>query len=381
MKIILLTSSLNSGGAERVATTLCNAWAARGNEITLIPTFSGGGNPFYSVDARVNLKYLAAEVMTGGQNRTSGKNHFKRLWALRRMIVDSRPDVVIAFLPNVSVAAILATSFTGIPCIACERSDPLAQPIGSFWSTACKILYRFADAVTVQTESVAQRIETIYPNLQRIAVMPNPLPDELLAIPPKEYRVVNSSERRTLISVGRLSSEKRPDRIIEAFARIADRHPEWDLKMVGDGPMRATLEKLVRDCRLADGRVRLVGRTSNPWPIMKDADAFILASAYEGFPNALLEAMALGVPSISTDCNSGPREISENGTLATLVTSDDDDALSNSLDKFLANSELRKILSESGSKSVRQRFNLDAVLKHWDQLIQGLAHTRMDRHQ
>src|SRR5689334_6479056 len=105
MKIILLTSSLNAGGAERVATVLCNAWAARGDTVTLIPTFSGGGTSFYEISDEVETIYLADVVRA---RRKTPWTYARRLAALRRLIQERDPDVVVSFLPNVNVAAILS---------------------------------------------------------------------------------------------------------------------------------------------------------------------------------------------------------------------------------------------------------------------------------
>lgn len=370
MRIVFLISSLGSGGAERVAATLCNAWAARGYDVILVPTYSGGGSPFYAIDPRVSLRYLADEVGHG----QGGKRHLRRLRVLRRMIRAGRPDVVVSFLPNVNIAALAATAFTGIPCVIGERSDPIAQPIGRFWTTACRLFYRFADAVTVQTESVAQRIGTIYPGLKRVTVLPNPLPPELLVLPPRDPDSRPVSGRRVLLSMGRLSAEKRTDRIVAAFARVADRHPSWDLQVVGDGPLREALQQQVERCGLPAGRVSLLGRSHAPWQLMRGADAFVLASAYEGFPNALLEAVAVGLPSISTDCRSGPREISDEGQVVRLVPTDEPTALAGALDELLSDAGLRRRLSEAGPGSVRDRFSLSTVLARWDTLFREVTH-------
>jgi GalNAc-alpha-(1->4)-GalNAc-alpha-(1->3)-diNAcBac-PP-undecaprenol alpha-1,4-N-acetyl-D-galactosaminyltransferase len=369
MRIVLLTSSLDAGGAERVATTLCNAWVARGDEIILIPTFSGGGRPFYSLSKKIKLIYLADEVSTHKIKLNTRKNYMIRLKILRNIIVRHNPSLVISFLPNVNIAAIGATIFTRIPCIICERSDPTIHPISPFWSIACRLFYRFADAVTVQTQSVAQRIGEVYPRLKRVTVMPNPLPEELMAMEPRDPDATPNDGRQVLLSVGRLSAEKRPNRIIHAFAALAGKYPTWDLHLIGDGPMRQGLARQIEACGLAPGRVKLLGKNPDPWPAMKKADAFILASAYEGFPNALLEAVALGVPSISTDCRSGPREISDDGRALRLVPPDDDRALTLALDEFLGDPALRRQLSEAGAASVRARFELGMLLRQWDTLF------------
>lgn len=375
MNLVFLTNNLSAGGAERVTTTLSNVWSVLGVNVVLIVTFKEVCDPFYPLDPRVQLRFLANEV----NGSRKGKHHLHRLLTLRRMILETRPDVVVSFLPNVNIAAILATAFTGIPCVIGERSDPLDQPIGRLWSMACQMLYRYADAVTVQTDSVANRIGKIYPALKWVAVIPNPLPNELVELQPRIPRGAPSNGRRVLLSVGRLSIEKRTGKIIDAFAQVADRHPDWDLHLVGDGPLRETLLQQIDDCGLQIGRVQLLGRSHEPWKLMRDADAFVLASAYEGFPNALLEAVALGLPSISTDCNSGPREISDNGSVVCLVPTDDHKALVEALDAMMGDEHLRIKLSHEGAKSVRQRFVLGEVLKLWDLLFERVLAARHRR--
>ena len=372
MKIVFLLSSIGSGGAERVAVTLCNAWVAQGFDVTLIATFSQGGIPFYKPTDGVRLRYLSEEVGPSG----SGKKLLRRLLTLRRMILKSHADVVVSFLPNVNVAAIAATAFSGIPCVIGERSDPQMHPIGRLWSLACRLMYRFADTVVVQTDSVAQRIPAIYPKLKRISVIPNPLPSELFELPHRSPNTA-STGRNILLSAGRLSEEKRIDRIIEAFVQVADKHLGWDLHLVGEGPLRQKLQKQIDDCGLQNGRICLLGQRKDLWKLMQKSDAFIMASAYEGFPNALLEAVAIGLPSISTDCKSGPKEISDNGKVVYLVPPNDHQALTVALDTLLGDAEMRSKLSYEGSASVRKRFSLQKILNQWDVLFQKVS---KDRH-
>ena len=153
MKILFLISSLGAGGAERVASTLCSAWAERHDEVTLISTYSASeGEAFYSLHPAVKLIQLSELILV---KPNKGKNYWQRLRQLRKQIVENKPDLVISFLPNVNIAAILATSFTGVPCIISERSNPELQKLPWYWSLACRLMYRFADALTVQTQHVS----------------------------------------------------------------------------------------------------------------------------------------------------------------------------------------------------------------------------------
>jgi glycosyltransferase involved in cell wall biosynthesis len=367
MKLIFLVSSLGSGGAERVAVTLCNAWASRGNQVTLIATFSGGGDIFYSVNKAVEILQLPSQNAKIGSLYYK-KRRFTRLIMLRNLIIDRQPDIVVSFLPNVNIAAILTTYNTRYKLIIGERSDPSARPKNGLWHFACKLLYRRADCLTVQTNSVATTVSNIYSNLKKVAVLPNPLPFD---IPVRSLDFVNG-DRKILLSLGRLSSEKQVDQIISAFSLLSEKFPEWDLHIYGDGPLRASLIQQVKDAGLI-GRVRLMGNTSSPWAVMAEADLFVMASQYEGFPNALLEAMGVGLACVSTDCRSGPREISENGRVASLVPSGVHSALVEALAQLMGNDAARESLGRQARESVIRRYSLPSVLQAWDAVFDEIG--------
>lgn len=365
MKITLLTSSLASGGAERVATTLCEAWATRGDQVTLIPTFSGGGQPFYKISDAVEVIYLANVV---GIKQKSLGSYAKRLFTLRRLIAERRPDVVISFLSNVNIAAIFASAFLRIPLIICERNDPSSEISSGFLKFACRLTYRYADMLTVQTETVAEKAIKIYPRLKQVRSIPNPLPDGVIAIAKSSlYR-----PRKTLLSLGRLVAQKQVNVIINAFTEVAPHFEEWDLHIYGEGPLKIEIEEQVRNLGL-QGRVFLKGDTTEPWQIMADADAFVMASRYEGFPNALLEAMGVGLPCVAFDCPSGPREITGNGEYAMLVKPDDQNGLVMALEKIMRDEILGIELGKRARASILDRYRVSGVLDRWDQLFRDVG--------
>jgi GalNAc-alpha-(1->4)-GalNAc-alpha-(1->3)-diNAcBac-PP-undecaprenol alpha-1,4-N-acetyl-D-galactosaminyltransferase len=364
MKIILLTSSLAAGGAERVATTLCNAWTARGDQVALISTFSGGGQPFYKISDAVEVIYLANVV---GIKRKSLGSYAKRLFALRRLIAERRPDVIISFLENVNVAAVLASPFMGIPLIICERNDPSSEPRSKFWEFACQLTYRYADMLTVQTEAVAEKVMQIYPRLKQVRSIPNPLPDGAAIAKSVLYR-----RRKTLLSLGRLVAQKQVNIIINAFAEIAPHFKEWDLHIYGEGPLKIEIEEQICNLGLQE-RVFLKGLTAEPWQVMADADAFVMASKHEGFPNSLLEAMSVGLPCAVFDCPSGPREITSNGKYAMLVKLDDQNGLITALEKIMSDESFGVELGNQAKTSILLRYSLSAVLDRWDQLFREVG--------
>lgn len=363
MNICFLISSLNNGGAERVATTLCNTWAGRGDTVTLIMTYSGKATCFYSVSAEVELICLADLVGVSGRGAWK---YGERLLALRSLIKERKPDVVISFLSNVNVTAILSSAFLRVPVIVCERVDPSFE-YPWLLTTFCKATYRFADVLTVQTDSVAERITHFYPGLRKVRSIPNPLPDAIAKV-----ALSRSGTRRVLLSAGRLAPQKQPGRLIEAFAKAAAHFPDWDLHMYGDGPLRAELERQAQAIGVRD-QVIFSQATTSLWEIMGRADAFAMVSRYEGFPNVLLEAMGIGLPCVAFDCPSGPREITRNGQDALLVPLDDHEALVAALKKIMGSQDLRAKIGAQARKSVLSRFNLSTVMHKWDCLFDELG--------
>jgi glycosyltransferase involved in cell wall biosynthesis len=362
MNIVMLVSSMGSGGAERVASTLVNAWAKRGDTVTLVVTYSGRGTCFYPLADNVRLIYLAD---LAGRNRRGLRGYAARFAALRAFIRSSRPDVVISFLTNVNVTAILASSGLHVPVIACEHNDPSADGRSRFWRLACRFVYPRASLVTLLTDNVVAPFRQMVPRMPRLAVMPNPLPDELFE-QPRAHTPANG--RKRLISVGRLHEQKQYDVLIAAFAALADAFRDWDLWIWGDGPERAKLEAQIKDAGLG-ARVFLPGKTASPWTEMAGAEIFALSSRFEGLPMALMEAMGLGVAAIAFDCRSGPRELTRDGSDGVLIPPGDVEAMVRGLRQLIADDALRVELGRKAAHSIRERYSVQAVLTLWDALF------------
>ncbi|ANY17636.1 glycosyltransferase family 4 protein [Bordetella pseudohinzii] len=361
MKIVLAVSSMHAGGAERVAATLANAWAARGDQVTLLPTFSGGGDCFYPLDPKVELLWLARAVPASGTLAP-----LKRLLGLRRLIRERRPDVLVSFLTNVNVGAILATRGLKQPLIVCERTNPVVDTTtGKVWRRLRRWLYPCADVVTVQAEDTVAPFAAQVPGIRHLAVIPNPLPAELLDAPLAAL-APDAQGRRRLMAMGRLVPDKQFGLLIDLFAELAPAHPDWDLWIWGEGPQRQALEARVAQLGMRQ-RIRLPGRTSEPWEALSQSSAFVLSSAVEGFPNVLLEAMAKGLPCAAFDCPSGPREMTRDGADALLLR--EPPAMRDALDRLMSDAALRAELGRRAAHSVRERYALSKVLAQWDDLF------------
>ncbi|MFL9922554.1 glycosyltransferase family 4 protein [Paraburkholderia fungorum] len=365
MKIVLVASSMESGGAERVAAVLSEAWSARGDTVTLVATYSKRGGCFYPVSDKVRMIYLTDRIK-GNARAIFG--YAAKLAALRKLFVEAQPDVIVSFLTNVNISAILASRGLHVPVIACEHNDPVADGRSTLWKLLCRLVYPRATAITFLSESIAMAFrEKNAGTAPHIAVVPNPISDELLGI----AKIQRADGRKRLISVGRLHPQKQYALLIESFARIAGEFDAWDLWIWGEGPERSMLTDRIAALGLGD-RVFLPGRTKAVWDEMAAADAFVLSSRFEGMPMALMESMALGVPAVAFDCRSGPRELTRDGQDGLLIPPGDAAALAAALRRLLADDALREELGSKGARSIRERYSVDAILPVWDRLFTRL---------
>jgi glycosyltransferase involved in cell wall biosynthesis len=269
------------------------------------------------------------------------------------------------------VATILASAGLGIPVIVCERQDPFVAATLPSQRLARYFTYPFADALMVQTQAVAEKYAASEQKLHRIRVIPNPLKEGVLEI--RKHDSVDKS--KCLIAVGRFDRNKQFNLLIKVFARLVRYHVDWSLRIVGEGPLRATLQQQIIDLGIEDS-VELSGQSANVEDDMADSDAFVLTSASEGFPNALLEAMAIGLPCVTFDCPSGPREMSMDGQVALLVPLNDEQALEGALERLMLDADLRQSLGIQARASVVARYALDKVLVQWDALFEDVAACR-----
>ena len=364
MKITFVTSTLTSGGAERVISLLANNFAERGYEVEMIALTSISPD-YYPLDSKV--KFIHADKVSKG-------GLLGELWWFRKHIKKEQPDVVIAFMEAVYEFVLLALLGTKVPVISSERKDPAT--LGPLRKILRWILLPTATAHVVQTQHIKQ-----YYN-QRIQkkthIIYNPVNERVFET---SYDNANDDENSGLrikderlnriISVGRLYPQKNQKMMIEAFAKIAPKFPEWSLVIYGEGPERDSLESLVSNLKsLVSSRISLPGRCETVIEEVAKSKVFCLSSDYEGMSNAMIEALCVGTPVISTKV-SGTDELIRDGENGLLVDIGDTDGLAKAFEKLLSNQELREKLGQEGQKLANQ-FKTDTIVDLWENLVHRL---------
>jgi glycosyltransferase involved in cell wall biosynthesis len=369
LRIAIAIHSMSAGGAERVAATLANAWSARGHQVAIV-TLAPESLDSYPLHPDVKRIALGLAWKSGSIAAAIGFN-MRRIGALRRVLRQLSPDVVLAMMTTSNVLAVLAMLGSGVPVVTSERTHPGSSPIGRLWGMLRRYTYPHAQAVVALTRESAEWLETHCPG-SRTTVIANPISWPLTAAEPrKDPGDTVASGRRMLLAVGRLSPEKGFDCLIRAFARVADAHSQWDLVILGEGPERPRLERHVEQSRVG-ARIHLPGRAGNIGDWYARADLFVLSSRFEGFPNALVEAMSYGCPAVSFDCDTGPRDVIRPDVDGLLVApARGEDGLADALSQLMSDDDRRRQMG-ARARDVRERFSLASICQQWEALFSEL---------
>jgi GalNAc-alpha-(1->4)-GalNAc-alpha-(1->3)-diNAcBac-PP-undecaprenol alpha-1,4-N-acetyl-D-galactosaminyltransferase len=360
MKIALLTASLSGGGIARAISTMANHWVEQGRSVTLVSFDHPDVRPQYPLSPEVTV--VATDLIQNSRGVGEALlNNFSRVRAIRRTITGISPDVVISFGDQMNVVALLGLFGSGLAVLVAERVDPGRHHIGRLWSGLRSLTYRWAKCVVVQTSRSAGRFPQHI--RQKAVVIPNPVPP----MPQRASGRPDVQDFYTIVAMGRLDPQKGFDILIEAFASVAVNRPDWNLVIFGEGPERGRLEALCRRLSLGE-RVSMPGVTSEPAEALSKADLFVLSSRYEGFPNALCEAMAAGLAVIATDCDSGPAEIMHPDEDGLMVPVDDTVALAGAMARLMDDKALRKRFGANASR-LPERFPVVAIMGKWDSIV------------
>lgn len=362
-KILFHLNCFEQGGAERVVSNLVNRLVSEDYEI--IAATEWYGEVEFALDDRVR------RVHVGLREQDENKNRFTkirlRFQYLRDLIKEEKPDLVIAFTRRPNYRALVSAIGTGVPVVPAVRQDPKSYYNSPVDKILIPLLYRKAAGCVFQTK---EQMACFPASLQkRSKIILNPVNDKYLNVPKPDVR------EKTVVQSGRLVDFKNQAMLIKAFFKVHEKHPDYDLKIYGGDSFDGTkqlLEKLIHENH-AEAYITLMGASDRLEEQLPRASVYAFSSDYEGMPNALLEAMTLGMPVVATDCPcGGPGTVIQNEVNGLLIPVGDEAAMTAGINRLIEDREFAEKLGENARK-ISDRINGRAVLEQWKDYIEEIA--------
>lgn len=360
MNIICYINKLNDGGAERVMSVLANGLVTKGHDVTLVTDYSVK-NEYVLLDGvhRIVLDGELGQQKKNGVTRTVG-----RALRLRKLCKDAKADVVVSFMRLANFRAILATRFLKTKNLISVRIDPKIGYRSKSAKQIAKWIYPMTDGCVFQTDEAKAWFAPKVQKKSRIIF--NPVSDAFFKTTPA------AMQEKRVVTCGRLDGQKRFDLLIDAFHKVCDEFPEYKLEIYGVGALQEKLQAQIDTLGRQD-RIKLMGRCEDVPNTIKTASLFVLSSDFEGLPNALMEAMALHLPVVSTDCGGGgARALIEDGVDGLIVPCNNADALAEAIRKNLADPEAAKLRGEKAGEKAKG-FSTENIVVQWETYIKQIV--------
>ncbi len=354
--ILFYINSIHDGGAERVILQLAYRFSLAGYRSVLVTSFVDKN---FEYEVPSGVERISIEQDEIKQSRL--KRNISRIKALRKICKTYKPKAVVSFMGEPNFRNMCATVGLPLKKIISVRNDPNREYSGRISRLVGKYLLPFADGCVFQTEDAkawfSKRLQ------KKSAVIYNAVAEEFF-----ETAYIGG---KNVVTLGRLSQQKNQAMLIDAFSKIADKFPECNLEIYGEGILKDDLQQKIIDLKMQD-RIKLMGATNDSASVLANAKCFVLSSDYEGMPNALMEALTVGVPSIATDCPcGGPKMLINSGENGLLTPVGDTTALAAALTEVLGNQELAGKLSQN-AKINAQNFKPDIIFEKWQKYIEGI---------
>lgn len=349
MRVLFVVDSFAEGGAGRVVARLTQVFEKKGNAVAVLPVFDNTIIYPVAQNAKVYKTFdnpLAESVL-------------KRSKLIRDCAKDFKADTVIAFLTYINIYAVIAGFGQKWKTFISERNNPYVDPQNQKLRTIRKFVYPFANGLICQTPDAKEYFSRFIQ--RKSAVIPNPVSEEI----PNPY---TGKRTKRIVSAGRLTKQKNYYLAIDAFAKIADKYPEFTYEIYGQGEEHDRLTDYIQKSGL-NGRVLLKGQSSHLMEDINNASVFLMSSDYEGMSNSLIEALAMGIPVISTDHPIGGAKMLITDQLnGLLVPVNNVDKMAEALDKVLGNPAFAQSLSSNAS-AIKDALNIDAIGEQWIQFV------------
>ncbi|MBP3735902.1 MAG: glycosyltransferase family 4 protein [Lachnospiraceae bacterium] len=364
-KVCLFISSMHKAGAERVMLLIAKELVRRGKEVTLVTQWDDRGKPdAFAVPDTIRRRFseLTEKELTGSRI----VNFIRRYRKLRKIWKEEKPDLILSFIGKNNVMAVQTGARLHIPVVAAVRGDPSLEYTDTRLKKAAFGVYPKAAGIVLQTQDgrlfFPERIR------KKSVILPNPI-DPSFCLPPYE-----GAREKTIIAVGRIDENKNQRMLMDAFAALSERFPEHRLLLVGTGPAEKELAAYAKTLPCGD-RISFPGNLDDIASAIRPASLFVLTSDTEGMPNALLEAMALGIPVISTDCPcGGPRQLIRDGENGLLVPVRDTNALAAAMERILSDPAAAEKMG-TAARSVQETYAPDKALAAWAEYLESVWET------
>lgn len=359
MKYLFINASLTDGGSERVMTMLANQFADSGQDTAMLllrekSTANYGVSP--------NLKCHQCHYGT----RNKLKILLKRISQVRAYVREYDPDVIVSFMWDINIFVLLACLGLHKKVIISERNHPhsaLENPYRAIQrSFGHRFVYLLADCIVLQTEQVRQYFRMAVQ--KKCVVIPNPINPSL----PEAWE---GEREKRIVAAGRFTEQKNFPMLIRAFARFWKQHPEYELVIYGEGNLRADYTKLIAELGM-DGCIKLPGYVSNVNEKMRSAAIYVSSSDFEGISNAMLEAMAMGIPSICTDCPvGGASMVIESGQNGILIPVGGEQELYEQMCRLIEDRTAAAVMSDN-AQLVKETYSIEKVADRWLRVMQEI---------
>lgn len=356
-KIMFYIGNINKGGAERVMTNLIAYFCEQGYDVALVNDRPGQDG--YCLPSQVRRLYLEQQPATNFLIRT-----FLRVQRLRRILKQEKPSIAVSFLGEPNFRMLAAGMGLSVKKVVSVRNDPkLEYGSNRLQQAVANIMFMFADGVVFQTQEAAAYFNKKIQKKSRCILNP---------VHSLFFQQTKVCPGRHVIAVARLEPQKNYSMLIQAYAAVAQEYPHDDLVIYGEGSQRQALQALVQRLGI-EKRVHLKGSCDQIEQRLAQSRVFVLSSDYEGMPNALMEAMAVGLPVIATDCPcGGPRTLITGAEEGILVQAGNVKQLEAALRQVLSDNTLSERLAKGAAKRA-QAFRPELVLKQWECYLSELC--------
>lgn len=352
MKIAFCISSLGKGGAERVISILAN-YLSKNNEIIVI--LNTTKNISYKLEKNIKILQLDEK-----KRKNAILKNIVRVGKIKKILKEEQPDIIISFLPMPSFKILFANRKTKIPIIISDRNNPEKEYEQIVYKILMKWLYPKANGFVFQTK---EQKEFFSEKIQKKSkIICNPIKEEFLE------ESESKAKDNVVISVGRLIEQKNHKMLINAFSKVTKKHPEYKLKIFGQGELKEQLQNQINELNIQD-KIFLCGVSDNIKEQLEKSKIFAFPSNYEGMPNALIEAMAVGLPVIATNCPcGGPREVIQENINGILIPVNGELSMEKAINDLIENEDFAKQLGNN-AKKIKNRLSPEIIVKQWEEYI------------